>query len=537
MERYLCIGKSTNSSGETTHYRLMDENNRVYDVEKARLKDKMRNGVIDVLNLKLDTQGRIIKRKTKNNFTSTENTSSVENTGTLLSAEETKGKTEDNLLKSMIEALSIDSKDREELLIKMVKELYLMNDELMLRVNELQAKVDISSMSSSDKIVNALEQINASYESIEDLKKDISNIAKSLKDLDKSTEETYKCPIHADGIWEEPEDEYERNIRRDYYSNDINKLCTAKTEKEFQSLLSNIANEIEEMGYDYNIPFDIPANIIVDLRKAMDRKAKAYYLAKQYFVNQLEDYQSALNTTKLLAFVDNCKEVTYNVGESDITHPLANVDIARQAPGVLSEMGVAMGRTLPFKGIVKVADKADYKQKYKSKKTTTADKFRLAGTSECIWNTYKKVWENDPDYDIKSYCIQSLGQLYLGSFLMTMKDNMLTGIHNYYKENIFGFKVKKADVATEIYECAIAAYFASLEVVEKHYYKGNKNLARDFALPGNNGRIIALMRIAMLMCNIRPEITEQYVGLVITKMQKKDGVRVHLDINLAPRKD
>lgn len=525
MQYLKCIGKVRNSYGTITHYKLLARNGGVFPIEKDELKLRIQSKDVKVINLKMDSQGRLLDCTPQE---IEENTKEMN--GANANTEESKDMSDDEI-KQLIESLAKDTRGRDERIIVILKELYNKNNELTKKVDEL-TKVNNEENSVIDRLDNMLEQINASYENTEDLKNDLEKLVVKMEESGKDSEDKYKCPIHSDGVWEESDNEYERKLRQNYFNKGTNSLCTAANESEFQGRLARVADEISETGYNYPIPIDIPMNVLENLKENMDRKAKAYYQAKQFFTNQIEDYQSALNATKLLAMLDSCKDVAKEIGEDSLKDKISLVEAAKGIPGAIPEMAIAVGRGLPFKKIAKKADEADYKQKYKDKKTTTADKLRLAGTSECIWNTYKKDWKDDKDYDIKSYCIQSLGKLYLGENMLVIHEHMLSEIFKFYKDNIFGYNLKKAEIEEEIYECAVAAYFAATQTLEDSY---NVDLVSSYLSPAVNGRIPALMRIAMLMCNIKPEIVEQYVHLLIQGAGKLKKITMNLNTRLTKR--
>lgn len=84
MKSFKCIDKIRNSNGKIINYRLSCVNGEVISMQPSVLKDRIRSGSINVINLKLTSDGRIIDAKNTDSKKQSNNKASLNKTSELL---------------------------------------------------------------------------------------------------------------------------------------------------------------------------------------------------------------------------------------------------------------------------------------------------------------------------------------------------------------------------------------------------------------------------------------------------------------------
>lgn len=510
MQYYLCVGKKRNNNNVITHYQLRAQNGGILEVDKDELKVRLQAKTVKVINLKMDTQGRLLDctpqeiEENKREMSSQSNTNQQSN----ISDEE---------LKQMIEALSNETKGRDTRMMQVLRELYNRNNDLTEQVRSLtHLWEDTNNMGS--KIDSILSNITTNGRDIESIKNEIDNMSRNIlsnlnniSSNNSGDDGSSNSIIPRDGKFVAPENEYDRALKSNYFSYNDNELCTCNSAEGIEDYLNNVKKTINDAGYDYPIPTSISVELVDKLKDKMDKKSAAYQNAKEFFNTQLTDYKEALNASALLntlGFIgDKVGQVT-NIG------------------AVVGEMGIGVGRAIP--GMDNKLDFADYRRKFQEKDKLSVDEALSLGSLQgVIWNNYRNYWANDPDLDIKSYCIESLASLQFNKFLYTVHETPLLDVLEHYKKETYGVKLRVADFEDEVYESVVAAYFAAKELV--HETDGGVKPFLAGSTPKTNGKVVALMRVALLMCNIHICFIEHHIGLIVDKLKDKK-IKVELDV-------
>lgn len=471
MANYTCTGKVRDRNNVITHYKLSG-NGREIVVNKDTLKAKILANEVKVNNLKMDTQGRLLdctpqEIENNNRESAQDNRESMQ-----------QQRMSDEELKRMIELLSNETKGRDTQIMRVLRELYARNNDLLEKVEELS---NIADNNVSNKLDDILGKLVSSEQDMDTLKSNIENLARNIEELSNNDKREYKSIVSSDGKIEEPDTDYEKALLSNFFHFNDNGISLASNQEELKDAIKEFADETKSGFRDAEVfGEDIPYDMYEKLKEEIEKKSIAFYKTKDYFMDELTDRKEALNTSALFSAIGIVSEGVGKVA----TFADAGVD-----------MTLAVTRSLP--GLERKSDESIYKRKYKSKgEVSFHEQLRLTDTAECIWSNYNRTLVKDDDLDIKVYCIQSLSKLYLGAWQNNIQEKVLLGLFKEYRDKAHNIKLKIQEVEEKVYEYTVISYFAAKSVASKEF--GSVPFSKN-SLPNINGKCLSLTRVAMAM--------------------------------------
>ena len=294
MVNYTCTGKVRDRNNVITHYKLSG-NGREIVVNKDTLKAKILANEVKVNNLKMDTQGRLLdctpqEIENNNRESAQDNRESMQ-----------QQRRSDEELKRMIELLSNETKGRDTQIMRVLRELYARNNDLLEKVEELS---NIADNNVSNKLDDILGKLISSEQDMDTLKSNIENLARDIEELSNNDKREYKSIVSSDGKIDEPDTDYEKALLSNYFHFNDNGISSASNQEELKDAIKEYADETKSYFIDAEIfGEDIPYDMYEKLKEEIEKKSIAFYKTKDYFMDELTDRKEALNTSALFSAI------------------------------------------------------------------------------------------------------------------------------------------------------------------------------------------------------------------------------------------
>ena len=490
IQTYECIDKQRDKNNNIIGYLLRDVNTgRKIPVRKDELKPMIQSGVVELTNMQIDSQGRLVE-KPANKQNKPQKNNDISNMELKKYIYDIVGK----LLGEWKDAKNVISHTRQ-----IAYDTNRKVNGLLENSNNAGAVADINDMQAY------LMRHDAEFEEI---KTGINNITNQLS--------SFQAPVQAERVdsgnsvvskLEHPDDPYEKYYHDIYFAEnnydengDIPALLSA-----YDSRLSGI---------------NITPEIIKLLRSEMDKTSEAYYYTEKFYNAQFADYASKVGSSQLLECsistvagsfekaAGASANVYKRVGEETLNYMLDLIPGCQQ---------VARNRRI----------KADF-----GKKGLSVDKIHKMRTEvAAIWNCGIEFICNQPEWEVMLYVIQTMNHMNLETY--SIKNcNVYGGVNQVTyadvdKINTKGNKLVEdslGDIA-KWYEKRSICQDMQLKVCKQvydrfiiSYYAGKKLLYAkrlypftDCATSEINGVLVRLIEIGMYLSNVAPQVAKAQI--------------------------
>ncbi len=515
MPVYRCIKKLKDSANtSTTKFVLQNiQTKETYTVPKDELKIKMTANQVQITNLQIDSQGRLIDKQEQSIQQQSNQSKTPRQLSDMTNRE----------LKDYITQLQETDKITNKKIILILREIMNRCEGLDNGISDLSEQLQMKeSNMPEDSMIDTTTQLQAienyfmeNQDNISEIKSSIQDLSTQLSNLtlpvqtqsntDKSEIKSTKNIIAEDGKLEIPSDEYSQYFYKMYFTPE-------SQYKADQDLLSQLK------AYDYTTPnIQIAPDTIERLKEEIAKTAEAYYKTEEFYNAQYNDFSSNIQGSVLFATLTGA---------------------------VSSQIKLATGMSLDsLKKIVKETynltdrlnknkrDQAKYEQAladFKTKKElTTEQSKKLMNEISGVWNCAVEFIGNNPEWEVMLYVIQTLNYMHLKTFkigtnyrpdavindkgsMKAIRDDTLSNkktkrLTEYALTEYFNWYMQRSDVQNKEYECLkqvydrfIISYFASKKLLyEKGFYPFSDLTTKEI-----NGAVVVLTEIGLYLSNV-----------------------------------
>ena len=540
-----CLDKQRDNSGSIRKILLRDTSNGEQRwVEKDKLKSLMNQGKINVTNLKIDSAGKLVDTESTQ-INERRNQSRKEDTDS------------DEIIK-LIKSLESSSRESDNKIVKILKELYLRQQQTHLKLDELMQKQEHTSGDNihtlSEYLQNNADKLKEVSEKLDSLTESIMNVGTASKDDENNTKDS----IIKQSKFEFPEDVYEKLCYEELFMAGDNKL-TGITDAD------TMYSEIKKLTSDCLNVDGVPMELFDKLKIEIDKAYVAYTEMRNLYLSQMNDYLGNFADNSMMslvtgAFADRINEVPGLIGQTATgTEVLSDISMAKLT-GALKDCIYTIGSMMP--GLHHLAYTKQELKFASDNKLSHAQIDALKNDIEGVWNSAYRFLTQDEMWEIKLYVIQYLNKMYLDNvdatkrgfkayrsdqgnmsvftdatlsnkYCQQLSEVYLTGICDFMTSR--KIRSKQFEAYTEAYDRIIIAYFAAKKVM---YSLGMYPFDKT-STPKQNGAFLQLAAVGAMMINVHFGIvnellTETNAPESVIKRDKKMGFPDRYKVTYVP---
>lgn len=533
MPVYRCIKKLKDSANtSTTKFVLQNiQTKETYTVPKDELKIKMTANQVQITNLQIDSQGRLIDKQEQ-----------------LIQQQSNQSKTPRQLsdmtnreLKDYITQLQETDKITNKKIILILREIMNRCEGLDNGISDLSEQLQMKeSNMPEDSMIDTTTQLQAienyfmeNQDNISEIKSSIQDLSTQLSNLtlpvqtqsntDKSEIKSTKNIIAEDGKLEIPSDEYSQYFYKMYFTPE----SQYKADQDISSQLK---------VYDHALPdIQIAPDTIEKLKEEIAKTADAYYKTEEFYNAQYNDYASNIHGSQILALTTGTIAGKFK-------------GVVKTSPVVAKQIGReiytnVIAKIIPLRG---VEDEAKYNQTlndFKSRSDLTKEQAnKLMKEMGGIWNCAVEFIANNPEWEVMLYVIQTMNHMHLKTYKVgenfnhntvindkgTMKscfdasftDKNANKLTEYSLKQLYENLEKRSAIQDKEYECLkqvydrfIISYFASKKLLyEKGFYPFSGLTTKEI-----NGAVVVLTEIGLYLSNVSSMTAMANIGSFVTE--------------------
>lgn len=519
---YKCLDKERDASGAIKRILLKNlATGKQGWIDKDKLKSMMNTHQISVINLRVDSGGKLIDVESP--------TGSQENR-----QPQTQPRLDNEVILNYLKTLEASSKEQDGKIIRILRELYIRQNELCNKIDGLAIKDD-DTTSLDEGLKNIAAFLVDNKDKLDEIVSKIESIGQSLMNPPTKDKDDKPSIIEssADGF-DLPSNPYEKACYESFFNSGKNNILAATTSEELNRAL-NAATQ----NYFENNSVDI--EVINKLKSELGPAYKAYKDTKEYYESQLNDFLENFNDCTMLSLLcstatDKINEVPGLIGETATGKKgaLKGVKFSK-FKGAIEDCMYTVGQNMV--GLYGISEQKRIENNFaSSKKLSKAEINAIKTSTNGLWNCVYNFLSGDPQWEIKLYTIQYLNMLYLGRYDASnkqyrtydaergnLKSDLDYSLTNKYCNKLSevyltdlceymagkSIRSKNFEAFSDAYERVIAAYFAAKKVM---YTYGIYPFDRA-SKPEENGAFINLAIIGSMLLNVKIETAKGMLNI------------------------
>lgn len=550
MQIFECLDKKRDQNGIVQNLLLVNKDtNQKQWVAKDRLKAAMSQGSVFITNMRIDSSGKLIdcesQKVPKQNNPKQGNSLDT-----------------DEVLK-YLKQLEESSKDGDTRIIKILRELYIRQNEMGQKLDKLLEGPDDNYSQAEVGVDNLAEYLISNTDKLDDIKKKIENLNNALLNPSSHSDKESKVtqPLRPSNTidksnsillreangYPKPENPYELERCEGSFMLGRNSLITSNDIDEINTDLNRMYIDTEESGggFKYN---KVPMEVIERLRKEVDKASLAFKYTREEFEYQLTTMIGMHTDLGLLSMVygvvsDKINEIPGFIGETATgrTGLLSGVSL-KKFGYAMKDLSLSVFDRLPGVDHTNVRDKRQA-IRFRDKKQLTPSQINdIKNFTDSMWNDAARFVMNDPEWEIKLFVIQFLTKQYTGKYNATNSSKTIQSESGRQLTiNDTSLTNKYANRLTEVSLTKICDYILEGRISDKYYleacnrffigYFAAKKVMYSYGLyPFDkastkkvNGLFIEIVKIACLMLNI----AQGTIDGILTEIGAPDSEKRH----------